>query len=332
LNPARPNRLTAHQYTDGVLSGNIATLSQAISMIESKLSSDKEIAETVLNNILPSTGNSIRIGVTGSPGVGKSMFIESLGTRLANHGKRLAVLAVDPTSRRTKGSIMGDKTRMLKLSRHPNAYIRPAASGGTLGGVTSNTHEIILLCEAAGYEIIIVETVGIGQSETIVYELVDFFMLLILAGAGDELQGIKKGVMELADAIVINKADSGNEKPAQVAKREYQNALRLFIPPRKEWKAPVMTCSALNNSGIEEVWEIVEEFKHQRKANGAFEVNREEQMVNWLKNSIRRQLLDEFYAHEGVQRNLQVLTSKVRDKKISVFQAKRELLSTFRKN
>jgi len=253
--------LSVDEYFEGITSGNRTILSKAITLIESSLPSHAEIAQEIIERCLPQSGKSMRIGITGVPGVGKSSFIEALGLMLTERGHKLAVLAIDPSSENSKGSILGDKTRMEGLSVHPAAFIRPSPSAGTLGGVARKTRETIILCEAAGYDTIIVETVGVGQSETAVHSMVDFFLLLMLAGAGDELQGIKRGIMEIADALVITKADAGNITKALQAKSEYENALHLF-PPSESGRTPrVRTCSAHKNEGMEEIWNIISEYK-----------------------------------------------------------------------
>ena len=249
-------RFPLDEYVQGIVSGDRVMLSRSITLAESSLPSDQELARQVIDQILPYTGNSVRVGITGAPGVGKSTFIETFGTMVIDtHGRKLAVLAVDPTSQRSGGSILGDKTRMESLSLHPQAYIRPSPAGKSLGGVTRSTREAILLCEAAGFNLIFVETVGVGQSETAVHTMVDFFLLLLLAGAGDELQGIKRGIMEMADAIAITKADGDNRNRAKLAQAEYRAALHLFPPSSSGWRPAVQICSALEKTGIKELWE-----------------------------------------------------------------------------
>ncbi len=293
-------RLTASDYIDGIVNGDRTVLSRAITLVESRLSTDGELAQRVLEGVLPRTGNSLRIGITGVPGVGKSTFIEAFGQHIVSLNKSLAVLTVDPSSQKTGGSILGDKTRMETLSNHPLAYIRPSAAGGSLGGVAHRTREAMLLCEAAGYEIILIETVGVGQSETLVRGMTDFFLLLMLAGAGDELQGIKKGIMEMADAIAITKADGPNRLLAEQAVGEYLSALHLFAAAESGWSAPVVTCSALEKEGIGEVWGLIENYKTLTEANGFFDRNRQDQNVDWLRNYIRQQLEERFRNHPDI--------------------------------
>ncbi len=295
------NRLSVENYVEGVLLGNRSILGRAITLIESQLASDKALAQQLLDQILPHTGQSVRIGITGVPGVGKSTFIETFGKHITDQQKKLAVLAIDPTSQRSKGSIMGDKTRMEALAHNPLAFIRPSPAGSSLGGVTHRTRETILLCEAAGYEIIFVETVGVGQSETLVKGMVDFFLLLMLAGAGDELQGIKKGIMEMADAVVITKADGDNLATAQRAVVEYQNALHLLAANSNNWYPTVCTCSAYKNEGFVELWELMGQYVSQTKSNGFFAKNRQSQQLDWLHSYIKQTLESRFYDNNKQQ-------------------------------
>jgi LAO/AO transport system kinase len=304
-------------------------LSRAITLIESNLAEDKILAQSVLESILPHTGGSVRIGITGVPGVGKSTFIEAFGKYLTQQGKRVAVLAIDPSSQLTKGSILGDKTRMDELSREPLAYIRPSPTGASLGGVTNKTRETMLLCEAAGFEVIIIETVGVGQSETFVHGMVDFFLLLMLAGAGDELQGIKKGIMEMADLIAITKADSGNEHQAKLAQSEYQNALHLFPPDGSGWFPEVVICSATERKGIAEIWALVEKHRMLLSENGKFEENRQQQNLAWMHDFIRQSLEEKFYQNPQIITQINVIQSSVSEGKKLPLHAANELLNIF---
>jgi LAO/AO transport system kinase len=326
---ARPELLSATEYVNGILSGNRTLLSKAITLVESSLPRHQEIAQDIIEQCLPHAGNSVRIGITGVPGVGKSTFIESLGIYLTAKGHRPAVLAIDPSSEKTKGSILGDKTRMEKLSVDKNAFIRPSPSAGSLGGVARKTKEIIILCEAAGFDTIIVETVGVGQSETAVHSMVDFFLLLMLAGAGDELQGIKRGIMEMADALVINKADGDNVKKAGLAQQQYKNALHLFPPSESGWIPTVNTCSSSNNKGIEEVWSIVEHYQQLTKSNGYFKKRRQEQELKIFFESIGEKLKDHFYQNSHVQEQLILMKKKIIEGKLSAFQAGNYLLDAY---
>lgn len=322
-------RLSGQGYVEGILSGNRVILSRAITLIESQLSQDKILASQVLESILPFSGKAIRIGITGVPGVGKSTFIEAFGKFLTSQGKKVAVLAIDPSSQKSKGSILGDKTRMEQLAHDPLAYIRPSPAGAFLGGVANRTRETMLICEAAGFDVIIIETVGVGQSETFVRGMVDFFLLLMLAGAGDELQGLKKGIMEMADTIAITKADSDNLPKAKLARAEYENAIHLFPPEESGWYARVMTCSALENAGIAEIWDLVEQHKQLLQKNGFFEKNRQNQNLEWMQNSIQQTLGEHFYNHPKVQERLKNLQKDVISGKILPHHAAFELLSIY---
>lgn len=313
-------------YTDGINNQNTVILSQAITLIESTKKEHQILAQQIINQCLPLSGKSIRIGITGVPGVGKSTFIESFGTYLTSIGKKIAVLAIDPTSQQSRGSILGDKTRMDKLAVNPDAYIRPSASGKTLGGVGQKTHETILLCEAAGYEIILVETVGVGQSETEVFSMTDFFLLLMIAGAGDELQGIKRGIMEMADAILINKAEDDNLAKAKQAKREYANALHLFPAKENDWIPQVELCSALKNTGIEDAWNIIESFVLKTKTSGYFDENRKRQTKDWFYKFLNHQVLTSFYESNGIAEKLLSIEKQVVEGEISPFEASRIVL------
>ena len=321
--------LSAEAYFEGIKNGNSAILSQAITLVESSLPQHQEIAQEIVNLCLPYSGNSTRIGITGVPGVGKSTFIESFGKLLTGEGHKIAVLAIDPSSKRSKGSILGDKTRMELLVRDKNAFIRPSPSGGSLGGVARKTRESIILCEAAGSDIIIIETVGVGQSETLVHSMVDFFLLLMLAGAGDELQGIKRGIMEMADLIAINKADGDNLRKAQLAMAEYQNALHLFPPNPSGWIPKALTCSAVKNLGILEIWESIMNYKKSCVQNGYFHKRRNEQSLYWMSESIDEGLKQGFYGNEELMKLSDELKEKVLQNELSSYQAANLLLKNY---
>jgi LAO/AO transport system kinase len=322
-------RLTVEEYAAGILQGDRVILGKAISLIESNLLADQEQSAQLVEKIIDKTGQSIRIGITGVPGVGKSTFIEVLGKHITNQKKKIAVLTIDPSSLRTKGSILGDKTRMDDLSKNPLAFIRPTASGNTLGGVSHKTREAILLCEAAGYDVIIVETVGVGQSEVAVKSMVDFFLLLMLAGAGDELQGIKKGIMEMADAVVITKADGDNVKHATEAQAEYQHALHLFPAAESAWSPKVITCSSLMNTGIKEIWEMILKYKDQVQQSGFLTENRARQNVAWFQEYFFHLLKSDFQRFQHLQQELVNLESQVINKKISAQAAGDKLLAFY---
>ncbi len=326
MSPMR-RRLSGPEYVDGVLAGDRIILAQAITLIESSLAADAELAENILEACLPHCGNSIRVGITGVPGVGKSRVIEVLGTYLTQQrGEKVAVLAIDPSSRISRGSILGDKTRMETLANNERAFIRPSASGGSLGGVTRRTREAMLLCEAAGFGNVIVETVGVGQSETAVREMVDFFVLLLLAGAGDELQGAKRGIVETADLLAINKADGENKRRAEGAAREYESALRLFPPPRTGWETPVVTCSAVTGEGIPGLWDTV--LRHQRvmTQNGWFERVRKEQARSWMYETVDQALAANFRSDPAIREKLPDYEQDVLEGRVSSFRAARRLL------
>lgn len=322
-------KLTADEYVDGILSNNRTILSQAITIIESNLAYHQELAREIVEKCLPYTGKSMRIGITGVPGVGKSSFIETMGMHIINTGKKLAVLAVDPSSERSKGSILGDKTRMEQLSTHKSAFIRPSPSAGSLGGVAKKTRETIYLCEAAGFDVILIETVGVGQSETAVHSMVDYFLLLMLAGAGDELQGIKRGIMEMADAMAITKADGDNELKASQAKTEYQGALHLFPLPESQWVPKVLTCSSKSGKGMVEVWNSALEYFDHVKNNGFYYIRRKLQAKYWLHQSIQEQLKANFYEKEGMKQLIETMEDDVNKGKKSSFEAARILLDEY---
>lgn len=321
--------ISVDEFVSGILKGNITVLSQAVTLVESNKQEHYQLAQEIIEKCLPHTGNSIRLGITGVPGAGKSTFIESLGMHIIKNGGRLAVLAIDPSSERTKGSILGDKTRMENLSGEANAYIRPSPSAGTLGGVARKTRESIILCEAAGFNTVFVETVGVGQSETAVHSMVDFFLLILIAGAGDELQGIKRGIMEMSDAIAINKADGDNIKKAKMAQREYSNALHLFPKSESGWDPKVLTCSALKNDGIAEIWDMVKEYLNQTGDNGYFNMRRKRQAKYWMYESINEQLKQGFYNHPEIKIKATALENLVLNEKMSSFVAAGKLLEKY---
>lgn len=310
------------EYVKKILQGDRIMLSRAITLVESTLPEHQNLAIDVIQKCLAFSGNSIRIGVTGVPGVGKSTFIEAFGSYLIEkHNKKVAVLSIDPSSTQSKGSILGDKTRMPNLANNSMAYIRPSASSGSLGGVARKTRESILLCEAAGYDIVIVETVGVGQSETEVHSMVDFFLLLMLSGAGDELQGMKKGIMEMADTIAINKADGENIKASDIAAKEYKRALHLFPPKENDWVTEVITCSSIENTGLQKIWDIISAFEKQMKESNWWSKNRNEQNRFWLHDSIKQMLLYRFYNDSKNKKLIKQLEIDVIKGKISSFEA-----------
>jgi len=320
------------KLADGVRSGNIRSLAKAITLIESLNPDHSRDAADLLDKLQPDSGHSIRIGISGVPGVGKSTFIEALGMNLIRDGHRIAILAVDPSSQLSGGSILGDKTRMEELARERNAFIRPSPSGSTLGGVARKTRETMLLCEAAGYDIIIVETVGVGQSEITVASMVDFFLLLQLANAGDELQGIKKGVMEIADAIVINKAEGDNRPRAELARQQYENALHLLKPKSGHWQVPAMLCSALYNQGIDDVWKMILNFVDTMKHHGEFEEKRRLQATDWMWAMVMDDLKDLFMRDKNVASLIDQVQTGVRQGTTAPSAAARRLLEAFKRH
>lgn len=322
-------RLNVTKYVQGVISGDRIALAKAITLVESTRPDDQQMAAEVVDKILPKAGNSIRIGITGVPGVGKSTFIEAFGNHITDLGKKVAILTVDPSSQLTKGSILGDKTRMDELSKNPLAFIRPSAAGNILGGVASRTREAMLLCEAAGYEVILIETVGVGQSEVSVRNMVDFFLLLMLAGAGDELQGIKKGIMEMADALVITKADGDNVKHATEAQAEYQHALHLLPSKKSGWTPSVLTCSAMNKKGIEAVWKMILAYQQKTTDSGFFGKNRHAQNIIWFHEYFQQLLKTDFLKFESLHRTMDDLNERVGEEKLSPYQGARQFLEAY---
>jgi LAO/AO transport system kinase len=314
-----------NEIVDGILSSNITYVSKAITLVESTRSEHQEQAQQIINTIIKHSGNSFRLGITGVPGVGKSTFIESFGLEVINRGHKLAVLAIDPSSQLSKGSILGDKTRMEQLSVHPHAFIRPSPSSGSLGGVARKTKESIIICEAAGYDYIFIETVGVGQSETAVHQLTDFFLLLMLAGAGDELQGIKRGIMEMADGMAITKADGSNADKAKMARGEYARALHLFPPTESNWIPEVLTCSSTENIGIKEVYDMIDKYKRHTIANHFFETKRANQTKQWLHQTINDTLIERFYANPIIKDEILKIEKQLEQNLINPYQAAMDL-------
>jgi LAO/AO transport system kinase len=328
----KPRRkYSVDEYVSGILSGNRTILSQAITLVESSLPAHYDASQIIIEKCLPYSDKSLRIGITGVPGAGKSTFIETFGMYITGKGRKLAVLTIDPSSRQTKGSILGDKTRMEQLSIHPYAFIRPSPASGTLGGVARKTRETIILCEAAGFDTILVETVGVGQSETEVHSMVDFFLLLMLAGAGDELQGIKRGIMEMADLIAITKADGPNELNAEGAKVLYQNALHLFPPTPSGWRPKVLACSALKNTGITELWDVITEYVEFTVKSGYFEARRKQQAIIRMHNTIDEYLHSSFYNNTHVKKIIPELEHRLSDGSITSYRAALELIDKYNK-
>jgi LAO/AO transport system kinase len=333
VNPAFVRRhrpaLTVEQFVEGILARDIAILSQAITLVESGNPEHYAAAQKIIEGCLPHAGRSIRIGITGVPGAGKSTFIEAIGGMVAGQGHRLAVLAIDPSSERSGGSILGDKTRMESISTDPRVFIRPSPSAGSLGGVARKTRETVVLCEAAGYDVVFIETVGVGQSETAVHSMVDMFMMLQIAGAGDELQGIKRGIMEMADAIVITKAEGDNITRAELARRQFENALLLFPTPDSGWRPRVFTSSAYAGTGLGEVWKGVGEFLAFVRSNGHYARNRNRQNQYWMRETIDEALRGDFYRNPEIEALLPRYREMVSEGKISSFAAAHDLLDRY---
>lgn len=321
--------LTVDDYVEGVLSGDRVMLARTITLIESSAKKHRDLAEEILKRLMPHTGNSIRVGITGVPGAGKSTLIETFGSMLCEDGHKVAVLAIDPSSSVTGGSILGDKTRMEKLARNPKAFVRPSPSGGTLGGVNRKTRETMLVCEAAGFDVILIETVGTGQNEVTVRSMVDFFLVIALTGAGDELQGMKKGVMELADAIFINKADGENKKRAMQARAEYNRILYFLQSPTEGWKPKAYTCSALTGENIREIWDVIKHFEEVTKDSGVFEKRRQEQMIEWFDWMIEDELKRRFFENEIVKDQLPSIRSDILEAKISPTMAVKKIMELY---
>jgi len=320
---------TVSEYVEGILKGDISLLSQAVTLIESSKAEHQAIAQEVIEKCLPYSGNSVRIGITGVPGAGKSTSIDSFGMYLLKENYKLAVLAIDPSSEVTKGSILGDKTRMERLSTAENAFIRPSPSAGSLGGVARKTRETIILCEAAGFDRVFIETVGVGQSETAVHSMVDFFLLIQLAGTGDELQGIKRGIMEMADGIIINKADGSNIEKAKLAQNHFQNALHLFPLPESGWTPQVLTYSGYYEIGIKEIWDMIDEFMAFVKKNGYFDYKRNEQSKYWMYETINDRLKFDFYNNPVVENELKKCEKEVLESRLSSFAAAAKILDIY---
>ena len=321
--------LTTDDYVQGILEGNITILSRAITLVESLLPEHHAQAQEIIERCLPHAGKSIRIGITGVPGAGKSTFIEAIGSMITGLKHKLCVLAIDPSSERSGGSILGDKTRMETLVHNPDVFIRPSPAAGSLGGVARKTRETIVLCEAAGFDVVFVETVGVGQSETAVHSMVDMFMLLQISGAGDELQGIKRGIMEMADMVAITKADGSNRDRAEVAKSHFVNALNLFPMPESGWKPKVHTCSSVEKTGLRDIWGGVEDFLKFTRQNGYFGNNRNQQSRYWMYESINEALKDSFYRDAGIENRLPEMEKEVLDSRKSSFVAAKELLDLY---
>lgn len=320
---------TVAEYCEGILAGNKTMLSKAITLVESSVDAHHALAQEIIERCLPYTGNSIRIGFSGVPGAGKSTTVEAMGTKLVNEGHKLAVLAIDPSSEKTKGSILGDKTRMEYVSGHANAYVRPSPTAGSLGGVAQKTRESMFLCEAAGYDTIFVETVGVGQSEIAVHSMVDFFFLIAISGAGDELQGIKRGIIEMADLISINKADGDNILRANMAKTQLMTSLMFFPARESKWVPEVTTHSALKNIGLDEIWEVIMKYQRLTSENGYFQNRRKEQAKYWMHETINERLIKDFYGRPEIKQLISQLESQIIDNKVDSFLAAEKTLKLY---
>lgn len=320
---------TTDEYVEGILAGNITILAQAITLVESNNPAHYAQAQEIIERCLPHSGKSVRIGITGVPGAGKSSFIEAVGNMITSYKHKLAVLAIDPSSERSGGSILGDKTRMESICHNPDIFVRPSPSAGSLGGVARKTRETIVLCEAAGFDVIFIETVGVGQSETAVHSMVDMFMMLQISGAGDELQGIKRGIMEMADMMVITKADGENITKAELARAQYQGALQLFPLADSGWRPQVYTCSSLLCKGLEEVWQGVEKYLDHIEHNGYFTANRNRQNKYWMYETINETLKSSFYNNPEIEAKVAEVEQRVLEAKLSSFIAAKELLDIY---
>ena len=329
-NRPKKRQFSAGEYVEGIVKGDITMLSRAVTLVESVKPEHQVLAQEVIEKCLPYSGNSVRVGISGVPGAGKSTSIDVFGLHvLEEKGGKLAVLAIDPSSERSKGSILGDKTRMEKLSVHPKSFIRPSPSAGSLGGVARKTRETIILCEAAGFDKIFVETVGVGQSETAVHSMVDFFLLIQLAGTGDELQGIKRGIMEMADGIIINKADGNNVEKAKLAAAHFRNALHLFPAPESGWTPQVLTYSGFYNIGVKEIWDMVYAYVDFVKKNGYFDYRRNEQAKYWMYETINEHLRDSFYQDPLIADMLEIKEKEVLNGQVTSFTAAKKLLDVY---
>lgn len=325
--PARAGAMTVQDYLDGILAGDRMILSRAITVIESNAPKHFELGQEIIHRVLPHTGKSMRVGITGVPGAGKSTFIEALGSYLCKEGHKVAVLAIDPSSTVSRGSILGDKTRMENLARQENAFIRPSPSSGSLGGVTRKSRETLLLCEAAGYDVILVETVGVGQSETTVRSMVDFFLLVAITGAGDDLQGIKKGVMELADSILVNKADGDNKLRAMTARADYEQILHYLRPSTEGWKSVARTCSSLTGEGIPEIWEVIMDFKKNTQESGVFDRRRREQILTWVRTMTSEYLENRIEQNKEITAHREAIEKEVVEGRLTPTVAAKELIN-----